>query len=43
MDQYNFSTIPMYMIFDKEGNLLHQEGSISPAKMREWLDEALKK
>lgn len=43
MDQYNFSTIPMYMVFDKEGNLLHQEGSISPAKMREWLDEALKK
>ncbi len=43
MGQYNFSTIPMYMIFDKEGKLLHQDGSISPTKMREWLNEVLEK
>jgi thiol-disulfide isomerase/thioredoxin len=43
MDQYNFSSIPNYMIYDKQGNLIHQKsGALSSSTMKEWIDEALK-
>lgn len=43
MDQYNFSSIPNYMIYDKQGNLIHQKsGVLSSNTIKEWIVEALR-